>query len=262
MQAAVQPPVVLIIAGNDPSGGAGLAADIQTVSALGGHPAPVISAITVQDTVNVLEAQAVSPQLIASQARAVLADLPVAAIKLGLIVTADAARSIMQILKAHSDIPVVLDPVIAAGGGAQLADAAMVDACLESLVPLATVITPNAAESRRLAPDASDAKSRAAALLALGCKHVLIKGADEQTSEVHNSLFSHDGTQRHFTWPRLPGRYHGSGCTLAAAIATLIALGHTPPAAVEIAQRYTWESLKQAWRLGHGQLIPNRQFKP
>lgn len=261
MQAEIRPPVVLIIAGNDPSGGAGLAADILTVSALGAHPAPVIAAITVQDTVNVLEVQAVSPQLIASQARAVLADMPVAAIELGLIVTADAARSIMQILKAHSDIPVVLDPVLAAGGGAPLADAAMVDAYLESLVPLATVITPNASESRWLVPNASDAQSRAAALLALGCQHVLIKGADEHTSEVHNSFFSHDGPQRHFTWPRLPGSYHGSGCTLAAAIATLLARGHAPLAAVEIAQRYTWESLKQAWRLGKGQAIPNRQIR-
>ena len=261
MHAAVRPPVVLIIAGNDPSGGAGLVADIQTVSALGGHPAPVISAITVQDTVNVQQVETVSPQFIASQAQAVLVDLPVAAIKLGLIVTAGAAQSIMQILKAHTEIPVVLDPVLAAGGGAQLVDETMINAYLESLVPLATLITPNTAESRRLAPHANDTQSRAAALLARGCRHVLIKGADEGSSDVHNSFFSHDGTQRHFTWPRLPGNYHGSGCTLAAAIATLLARGHSPLAAVEIAQRYTWETLKQGWRLGKGQLVPNRQVK-
>jgi len=261
MATIAQPPVVLIIAGNDPSGGAGLVADIQTVSALGGHPAPVISALTVQDTVNVRHVEAVSPQLIVNQAQAVLADMPVAAVKLGLIVAVGAAQSIMQILKAHTDIPVVLDPVLAAGGGAQLADEALINAYLESLVPLATLITPNTAESRRLVPHASDAQSRAAALIARGCRHVLIKGADEDSSDVHNSFFSHDGTQRHFTWPRLPGNYHGSGCTLAAAIATLLARGHSPLAAVEIAQRYTWETLKQGWRLGKGQLVPNRQVK-
>ncbi|MDE2090449.1 MAG: hydroxymethylpyrimidine/phosphomethylpyrimidine kinase [Gammaproteobacteria bacterium] len=261
MHADIPPPVVLIIAGHDPSGGAGMVADIQTVSALGGHPAPVISAITVQDTVNVRQVETVSPQLIASQARAVLADMPVAAIKLGLVVTADAAQAIVQILKAHAEIPVVLDPVLAAGGGAQLADETMINAYLESLVPLATVITPNTAESRRLAPHASDTQSRAAALLARGCRHVLITGADEHTSDVHNSFFSQEGTQQQFSWPRLPGNYHGSGCTLAAAIATLIALGNAPLAAVELAQRYTWETLKHGWPLGKGQRVPNRQIK-
>ncbi len=262
MHVQAHPPVVLIIAGNDPSGGAGLAADIQTVSALGGHPAPVVSAITVQDSVNVRKLEAIAPELIADQVQVIFADMPVAAVKLGLIVTAGAAQSIARILKMHADIPLVLDPVLAAGGGMPLAEEALIDAYLKELIPLATIITPNAAESRRLAPEAGDAQSRAAALLALGCSHVLIKGADEPTSEVHNSLFSHDGTTRHFTWPRLPGSYHGSGCTLASAIAALITSGQKPLAAVEIAQRYTWESLKHAWQLGKGQRIPDRQTKP
>jgi len=260
MQTAARPPVVLIIAGNDPSGGAGLAADIQTVTALGGHPAPVVSAITVQDTVNAWQVEAVAPQLIARQAQVVLADMPVAAIKLGLLVNTGAAQAVARILKAHADIPMVLDPVLTADGGAPLAEDALISEYLETLVPLATLITPNTAESRRLAPHAADPQSRAAVLLARGCRHVLIKGADEHTTDVHNSLFSHDGTQRHFSWPRLAGNYHGSGCTLASAIATLLARGHAPLAAVEIAQRYTWETLKQGWQLGKGQLIPNRQF--
>ncbi|MHB8404643.1 MAG: bifunctional hydroxymethylpyrimidine kinase/phosphomethylpyrimidine kinase [Gammaproteobacteria bacterium] len=262
MHAAARPTVVLIIAGNDPSGGAGLAADIQTVTALGGHPAPVVSAITVQDTVNAWQVMAVASQLIARQMQAVLADMPVAAIKLGLLGNAGAAQAVARILKAHTHIPVVLDPVLAAGGGAPLADATLINEYLETLAPLATLITPNAAESRRLAPSASDAQARAAALLALGCRQVLIKGADEDTLEVHNSFFSHDGTHKHFIWPRLPGHYHGSGCTLASAIATLLSQGHAPLAAVEIAQRYTWETLKQGWQLGKGQIIPNRQIEP
>lgn len=262
MHAAARPTVVLIIAGNDPSGGAGLAADIQAVTALGGHPAPVVSAITVQDTVNAWQVVAVAPQMIARQMQAVFADMPVAAIKLGLLGNAGVAQAVARILKAHTDIPVVLDPVMAAGGGALLADPTLINEYLETLVPLATLMTPNASESRRLAPSASDAQARAAALLARGCRHVLIKGADEDTLEVHNSLFSHNGTHKHFIWPRLPGNYHGSGCTLASAIATLLARGHAPLAAVEIAQRYTWETLKQGWQLGKGQIIPNRQIEP
>ena len=181
MRAAARPTVVLIIAGNDPSGGAGLAADIQAVTALGGHPAPVVSAITVQDTVNAWQVEAVAPQLIARQMQAVLADMPVAAIKFGLLGNAGVAQAVARILKAHTDIPVVLDPVMAAGGGALLADPTLINEYLETLVPLATLMTPNASESRRLAPSASDAQARAAALLARGCRHVLIKGADEDT---------------------------------------------------------------------------------
>ncbi|MDE2233945.1 MAG: hydroxymethylpyrimidine/phosphomethylpyrimidine kinase [Gammaproteobacteria bacterium] len=261
MHAQSRPPIVLVIGGNDPSGGAGLTADIQSVSALGGHPAPVVSAITVQDTVNAQTTAPVPPALIVEQARALFADMPVAAIKLGLIASAEAAQSLAYLLASHRQLPLVVDPVLAAGGGMPFADDALVDAYLKLLAPLATIITPNTAESHRLAPQAADGEARAAALLALGCRHVLIKGADEQTTDVHNTLFSRDGSTRHFTWPRMPGSYHGSGCTLASAIATLLGLGHTPLAAVEIAQRYTWEAVRQAWKLGKGQRIPNRQAK-
>ena len=259
MHTQSRPPIVLVIGGNDPSGGAGLAADIQAVGALGGHPAPVVSAITVQDTVNAKSTAPVSPALIVEQARAIFADMPVAAIKLGLIATVEAAHSVAELLATHREQPLVVDPVLTAGGGMPFADDALVDAYLKLLAPLATIITPNTAESRRLAPQAADGEARAATLLALGCRHVLIKGADEQTSDVHNTLFSHDGSARHFTWPRMPGSYHGSGCTLASAIATLLARGHVPLAAVEIAQRYTWEAIRHAWKLGNGQRIPNRQ---
>jgi hydroxymethylpyrimidine/phosphomethylpyrimidine kinase len=262
MSKATRPPVVLIIGGNDPSGGAGLAADIQAVSTLGGHPAPVISAITVQDTVNVRQVQAVAAKLIAQQAQAVFGDMPVAAIKLGLLVNADTIQMLAKVLEAHADVPLVLDPVFTAGGGAALVDEATITGYREYLVPLATLITPNAAESRRLVSQANDARARAAALLARGCRQVLIKGADEPTEEVHNEFFSYDGTHRHFTWPRLPGSHHGSGCTLASGIATLLALGHAPLEAVELAQRYTWEALKHGWHLGKGQMIPNRQIRP
>ncbi|MBU6470288.1 MAG: bifunctional hydroxymethylpyrimidine kinase/phosphomethylpyrimidine kinase, partial [Gammaproteobacteria bacterium] len=121
---------------------------------------------------------------------------------------------------------------------------------------------PNAAESRRLVPRAGDAPARAAQLLARGAAHVLVKGADEATPEVTNTFYSREGGPQVFTWPRLPGNYHGSGCTLASAIAALLAQGHAVPQAVAEAQAYTWKALQQGWRLGRGQTIPNRRIAP
>lgn len=252
-------PVVLIIAGNDPSGGAGLAADTQAVSALSAHPAPVVTALTVQDTVNAYRVEATAAELVAAQAEAVLKDMPVAAIKLGLLANAAIGRAVAKLLRQHPGVPVVLDPVLFAAGGAKLAEEALISTYLEELLPLATIATPNAAESRRLAPAAADAAERAAVLLSRGAAHVLIKGADEDTPEVKNTLFSRDRPPQEFTWPRLPGQYHGSGCTLASAIAALIARGADVAQAVAEAQAYAWKALQHGWRPGKGQWIPDRQ---
>jgi hydroxymethylpyrimidine/phosphomethylpyrimidine kinase len=253
------PPVVLLISGNDPSGGAGLAADIQAVTAAGAHPAPVVTALTVQDSRDVSRVESVAPELVVAQARAVLADMQVAAIKLGLLAGASTGHAIATLLKEHSAIPVVVDPVLAASGGAALAQEALLDVYMKQIFPLATLITPNAAESRRFAPGAADPAARAAALLKTGTRHVLIKGGDEDGAEVHNHLFSSDGLHEEFRWPRLPGSFHGSGCTLASAIAARLALGQSVPDAVKAAQRYTWTALERAWSLGRGARIPDRR---
>ncbi len=253
------PPVVLLIAGNDPSGGAGLAADIQAVTAAGAHPAPVVAALTVQDSRDVSRVEAVAPELVLAQARAVLADMRVAAIKLGLLADASTGHAIAALLKEHPAIPVVVDPVLAASGGTSLAQEALLDVYLREIFPLATLITPNAAESRRLAPGASDPASRAMALLKTGTRHVLIKGGDEDSPEVHDHLFGPDGFHEEMTWPRLPGGFHGSGCTLASAIAARLGLGQPVLDAVKAAQRYTWTALDRAWALGRGRRIPDRR---
>lgn len=259
---AAAPPVVLIIAGNDPSGGAGLTADTQAVTALGVHPASVVTALTVQDTLNAYCVEATPAELVVAQAEAVLKDMPVAAIKLGLLANAETGKAVAQMLRDHPGIPVILDPVLVAAGGATLAEDALIAVYLDELLSLATVATPNAAESRRLAPNAVDAAGRAAGLLARGAAYVLVKGADEATPDVKNILFSRDGGQHEFTWPRLPGKYHGSGCTLASALAALLAKGRHVQDAVAEAQAYTWKSLQQGWRLGQGQRIPNRRVTP
>jgi hydroxymethylpyrimidine/phosphomethylpyrimidine kinase len=259
MSQMAAPPVVLIIAGNDPSGGAGLAADIQAVSAAGAHPAPVVAALTVQDSRHVARVQAVDAALVTEQARAVLEDMPVAAVKLGLLVDAAVGRAVVALLQQHPHIPLVVDPVLAASGGGRLAENALMDVYLKELFPLASLVTPNALESRRLAPAAVDVPSRAHALLATGARHVLIKGADEDSSEVHNHLYGPDGLYEGFTWPRLSGSYHGSGCTLASAIAARLGLGQSMGEAVGGGQRYTWDTLERGWKPGRGQHIPRRQ---
>jgi hydroxymethylpyrimidine/phosphomethylpyrimidine kinase len=255
------PPVVLVLAGNDPSGGAGLAADVQAVSALAAHPAPVVTALTVQDTRNAYRVEPVNAALVAEQCRVVFADLPVRAIKIGLLANAEIGTAVAAMLDAHPELPVVLDPVLVASGGGRLAEAALIEVLRDRLLAGTTVLTPNASELRALAPaTAASREERAMALVAAGAHYVLAKGGDEATEDVHNVLYDQRGEVELFTWSRLPQPYHGSGCTLASAIAALLAHGKTVRAAVEAAQRYTFEALRRGFRPGNGQHIPHRYF--
>ncbi|MFO1423886.1 MAG: hydroxymethylpyrimidine/phosphomethylpyrimidine kinase [Candidatus Competibacteraceae bacterium] len=262
------PPVVVVLAGNDPSGGAGIAADIETLVSLGCHPAPVITALTVQDTHNVQALLPVDPDQVLAQARAVLKDMPVAAFKIGVIGGVDNAVALRALLTAHPDIPVVLDPVLAAGGGAELASTMLIEAIQTLLLPLTTVLTPNSVEARRLAPEADTLEACAMALLARDCRYVLITGGHESEppAEVVNTLYGNNRLLETWRWPRLPESYHGSGCTLASAIAALLAQIHGPHSEESVlsalyrAQHYTWRSLQAAYRAGGGQPLPNRLF--
>ncbi len=258
-------PVVMTLAGTDPSGGAGIPADIETIVSLGCHPAPVITALIVQDTHNVRALLPVTPDQVIAQARAVLEDMPVAAFKIGVIGSAENAAALHTLLTAYPDIPVVLDPVLAAGGGAELAGRGLIDAIQALLLPLTTILTPNSIEARRLAPEADTLSACAMALLARGCRYVLISGGHEPTDQVINTLYGNNRLLETFHWPRLPNEYHGSGCTLAAAIAALLAQGHelhtdSTNSALYRAQDYTWRSLQAGYRAGGGQLLPNRLF--
>lgn len=252
------PPCVLIISGNDPSGGAGMAADLQAVSALGAHPAPVITSLTVQDTTNAYRVDAVDAGLVAEQARAVLADLDVAAIKIGLLASAEVGHAVADVLEDHPSPPVVLDPVLVAAGGAQLAERELEALMLDRLFPLASLVTPNALELRRLGGESGDRAARARNLLDRGADWVLAKGADEDTAGVENVLFGPGEFVELSRWRRLPGDYHGSGCTLAAAISALLAAGAAMQRAVADGQKYTYECLMHAYRPGRGQFVPRR----
>ncbi|MDH3587876.1 MAG: hydroxymethylpyrimidine/phosphomethylpyrimidine kinase [Gammaproteobacteria bacterium] len=253
-------PNVLVISGNDPSGGAGMAADIQAITALSAHPAPVITTLTVQDTQNASAVVPIEPDLIVDQATAVLEDMPIEAIKIGLLGNAAIGSAVADLLQDHKNIPVVLDPVLVAAGGAQLAEKSLIDVLLTRLIPLATILTPNDSELHTLAPAPDADDERAASLVALGARWVLVKGADADTPEVHNTLYGTDGDVEVYTWSRLPHAYHGSGCTLASAIAALIAHGEDVVDAVTAAQRYTWEALRRGFQPGKGQFVPHRFF--
>ncbi|MGZ5050290.1 MAG: bifunctional hydroxymethylpyrimidine kinase/phosphomethylpyrimidine kinase [Methylobacter sp.] len=252
-------PIVLSFSGHDPSGGAGVQADIETLVSHRCHAASVITALTEQDTRNVKKLIPQQPEAIIAQAGTLLDDLPVKTFKIGLIGHHETAAAIREVLSKHPDIPVVLDPVLAAGGGAELSNTRLIDAIVDLLLPCTTVLTPNSEEARKLAR-LTDLNDCGLALLDKGCDYVLITGTHEDTPSVGNRLY-HDGRcWETYTWDRLPFSYHGSGCTLAATIAALLAHGLEPLQAVAEAQEYTWNSLHDAYQAGKGQHIPNRLF--
>ena len=255
-----QIPVVMTFAGNDPTGGAGLQADIEAIASMGCHAAPVVTAITVQDTSNLSHFEAVSSSLVTEQARAVLNDMPVSAIKIGMLGSIDNVEAIANIIKDYPDIPVVLDPILRAGGGSHLATQELVAAMIERLFPLTTLLTPNSEEARSLAPEADTLDACAQEILDYGCELVLITGTHENSDSVDNRLYANYRLLEVFSWERLPYTYHGSGCTLASAIAGLLGQGLEPFTAISEAQEYAWEALKQGYRLGMGQHLPNRLF--
>jgi len=253
-------PIVLCFSGNDPTGGAGLQADIEAVASMGARVAPVITALTVQDTQNVKYFSATDAKMVAEQARAILEDMPVAAFKIGMVGDLANIDVIHNILHDYRDLPVIVDPIISAGGGMALATEEMALAYSDLLFPLTNLVTPNSNEVRLLAPEADSLDSCAQELMDDGCEYVLLTGTHESTETVINSLYGHHQKIHSTSWERLAYSYHGSGCTLTSAIAALIALGHPIPDAVNIAQEYAWQTLVHGYQSGMGQHHPDRLF--
>ncbi|MBS1211680.1 MAG: putative phosphomethylpyrimidine kinase [Proteobacteria bacterium] len=234
-------------------------ADIEVLTSLRCHPCTVITALTTQDTRDVGRVLPQRKEDFLEQARWVLADMPVAAVKIGLLGSSEIAEAVAGLLRELPALPVVLDPVLAAGGGRELAREDLIAAIRSELLPLTAVLTPNIPEARTLAGGLENIFDCAEALRQLGCRHVLITGThDGQSGRVVNRLYGSEGSET-WEWERLPHSYHGSGCTLAAALAGFLALGKDMRVAAELAQRYTWEALRDGWALGHGQHLPNRQ---
>ena len=264
----LSPPIVLSFAASDPTGGAGIQADLLTLAGLGCHPLSVITALTVQDTTGIDSVLAIDADWVEDQARTLLEDMPVDVFKIGLLGSVENIAAIAQIVADYPDIPLVFDPVLASGRGDELADEEMIAALQELLLPQTTVLTPNSLEARRLTRGADDEGDDdepplaecARRLLTFGCDYVLLTGTHDSTPQVVNALYHGDGVVRSDNWPRLPGSYHGSGCTLASAVAAGLAHRLPVAAAVGEAQEYTWKALAAGFRPGMGQFIPDRFF--
>ena len=259
------PPLVLVFSASDPSAGAGMQADILTLASLGCHPLSALTAVTVQDTVGVQSVHPIAAELLEQQARTILEDMPVAAFKIGMLGSVENVLAVAEIIADYPEIPLIFDPVLASGRGDELSSEDVISAIREMLLPQTTLLTPNAPEARRLAEsDDDDGEPSidicAQRLIEMGAQYVLITGTHENTPQVINTLYGAEGVIRSDTWERLPGSYHGSGCTLASAIAGCIAGGASLEEAVRDAQDYTWQALANGFRAGMGQFIPDRFF--
>lgn len=225
--------------------------------ALGGRAISLVTALTVQDTGNVSEIRPTPPDLLRRGFSTLLSDIRPDAIKIGLLGSAGTIDVLADLLEAEAG-PIVLDPVLAAGGGFGLSSSDIEHRLMTMLVPQAALITPNRAEARRLTGH-PDAAAGAQALLDAGAGAVLLTGADEaQHGIVQNSLWQAGTPPLHYQWPLLDGTFHGSGCTLASACAVRLAIGDTMADAIDAAQAFTRQSLHAAENLGHGQLLPKR----
>lgn len=243
---------VLVIAGSDSGGGAGVQADIKTVTALGGYAASAITAVTVQNTLGVSAILRIDPALVAAQARAVLDDIGADAIKIGML--GDAALAVAEVLDAWPRIPVVLDPVMLAKDGTALAVG--VEPLKSRLLPRAALLTPNAPEAAALTglkvETTDDLRRAGEALLHAGVQAVLMKGGHIAGDTVVDILMT-PGGETTFEGPRLDTRHtHGTGCTLASACAVGLAQGLTLEAAVARAWGYTAEAIRRAPGFGAG----------
>jgi hydroxymethylpyrimidine/phosphomethylpyrimidine kinase len=245
-------PTVLVFAGADPSGGAGIAADILAIAAQGAHALPVITALTVQDNDRVYEVLPVAGDVVRRQARALIDKIGIHAVKIGIPGSRANAGHIAELVRElrarQPGLPVVLDPVLASGAGDALAreDARQVFA---PLIPLASLIVPNLPEAQAL--------GGAANLWESGCADVLVTGGHADGATIVNRWFG-AGRGREWRWPRLPGQFHGSGCTLASAIAARLACGDSMERALGTAQAYCHGALADAFSIAPGQRIPLR----
>ena len=228
----------------------------------------MVTAITVQDTLGVDSVMVFDADWVNDQARTILEDMQVAAFKIGMLGSVENIAVIAEIMADYPDVPLLIDPILSSGRGDELANDEMQAAMIDLLFPQATLITPNSLEARRLAfhdDDSDDVETAslsetARRLLAMGPEYVLITGTHERSIEVVNTLYGEKGQIKSFSCERLVGSYHGSGCTLTSAIAACIAHGLTMEEAITEAQEYTWQTLKNAFRPGMGQYIPDRMF--
>ena len=254
-------PCVMVFSGLDPSGGAGVMADIEAIGAVGAHALPVITALTVQDNDRVYAVNPVDASILAHQAQVLIEKIPVAAVKIGIVGNRENALAIrdaiMTLRRKQPDLPVVLDTVLGSGHGFSLADG-VPEYALSPLIGIATLVTANLPEARRLYPLSDDIGKQAANLMKQGAANVLVKGGHGDDEHlVFNDWYGADGVKQ-WQWPRLEGEFHGTGCTLASAIAGYLAQGRSMEEAILHGQIWCQQTLANAFSIAKGQRIPGR----
>lgn len=241
-------PSVLTIAGFDSSGGAGIQADIKTISALGCYATSVLTALPVQNTTGVKSIYNIPNQAVKEQIKVVLDDIVPDAIKIGMVHTAELVYTIAETLKKYPRIPIIFDPVMVATSGHHLIEKETIDVIKNELFPMAELITPNMDEASILAnfevKTLLDIKIAGPKIITQGCNHVLLKGGHLATENLTSILFSKDGEQKTYESKKVVSKnVHGSGCTLSSAIASFVARGFDLPTAIQYAQDYVYDSI-------------------
>lgn len=253
-------PTVLCFSGLDPSGGAGLQADIEAIGQSGAHAAIACTALTVQNSQQVFGFEATSKELLMAQANAVIHDLPITTVKSGMLGTTENIAALADFLQQHPELKYVLDPVLVANSGGSLGDMPTLVEAFKILIPRATLITPNTVELRALA-GCDDLEEATAKMFELGAYAVLVKGGHEKlpADVLINRLYIQGELVNESECPRLDGEFHGSGCSLASFIAGRLALNDRLDKAVEIAEKWLFRALERADSPhAEGQKMPRR----
>ena len=248
-------PVIMTIAGLDPSGGAGVLADIKTISAFGCYAIAVVTSLTIQNTQRVFQIDNQDTEIVRSQIEALAEDFEIAAIKTGMLPTAEIVRETARAID-KTNLILVVDPVLISSSGFNLCDEGAIDALKVSLLPLATVVTPNVAEAARLSGvdihDEATMRRAAEEILKVGAKSVLITGGDAGTRYATDFLFDAEGASTYRIERVVSTNTHGTGCTLASAIACLLVQGHSLREAVPLAKLYIADAIRGAHPHGRG----------
>lgn len=252
-------PVVISFNHHDPSGSSGIQADIETLSALGCHCAAIPTKLNVQDTCKPTDDFPIDPVCVLSQARAVLEDLKVNAIKIGSLGSSDVAQVIHSILMDYPHIPVVFDPSIR--GYEEMNDNdRLIEAIRDLILPNCHVVLANPSELRKLTPEADTVAAGAQQLFNAGCSWLLVTGSQTRGEKLQNYLYHQSGDCREYLFSRYENKFLGAGCTLAAAVAGYMAHGGDPLEACSSAQTFISKALEKAQTMGMGKPKPNRFF--
>lgn len=251
-------PTVLCFAGLDPSGGAGLQADIETIACCGAHALPIATCLTAQNTNGAFSVDAINPNIIKKQFEVLIEDIQISSCKIGVIPNSEIAQCIAMLIQQLPNVPITYDPVISASYGSQFTDTNTLEVIKSSLLPNITVLTPNMSEANILLNKTVCSISEAYELCDFGPKYILATNADSNTDMVNNALLSTQHQLESYSYPRLSHQYHGSGCTLSSALASYLAHDYSMQEAALMAQDFTYRSLVNAHSIGKGQWIPDR----